>query len=100
MPAEMLRLLEPEAVTAGLLYLVSEQAPSRAVLAAGAGCFGRAILYETSGIYLAPEERTPEAVAARWDEISDPARQEELTGGFRQTERFLRRAAAAMGIEV
>ena len=100
MPAEMLRLLDPEAVTAGLLYLVSEQAPNRAVLAAGAGCFGRAILYETAGVYLPPEERTPEAVAARWGEISDPAGQAELSGGFQQSERFLRRAAAAMGIEL
>ncbi len=100
MPAEMLRLLEPEAVTAGLLYLVSDQGPNRAVLAAGAGCFGRAILYETAGVYLPPEERTPEAVAERWSEISDPAGQEELSGGFQQTERFLRRAAAAMGLEI
>jgi NAD(P)-dependent dehydrogenase (short-subunit alcohol dehydrogenase family) len=60
--------LGPELVTPGLLYLVSEAAPTRMILAAGAGGFERANV--TQGIRATGEE-APEQVAARIDEISD-----------------------------
>lgn len=98
MPEEMLALLQPEAITPGVLYLVSEDAPSRTILCAGAGCFARTLVTETDGIYLAPDERTPEAVAAQFDAISDPANAQTLTSAFEQTGKFVRRAAREMGI--
>ena len=65
-----LDLLGPEMVTPGLLHLVSEDAPSRCILAAGAGGFERAYVTLTQGAWIAGED-APEQVAARFDEISD-----------------------------
>lgn len=65
-----LDLLEPERVTPGLLYLVSEAAPSRCILAAGAGGFERAYVTLTQGIYAAGEDAADQ-VAGQFDAISD-----------------------------
>jgi NAD(P)-dependent dehydrogenase (short-subunit alcohol dehydrogenase family) len=86
---ELLDRLDPSAVSPGLLFLVSEDAPSRVVLCAGAGSFARYVAVETPGIYLPPEERTPEAIAARFDEISDPTGGRELNSAFDQTMKFV-----------
>jgi NAD(P)-dependent dehydrogenase (short-subunit alcohol dehydrogenase family) len=67
-----LDLLGPERVTPGLLYLVSEEAPSRCILTAGAGGFERAYVTLTQGDWIAGED-APEQVAARFAEISDRA---------------------------
>ena len=64
--------LGPELVTPGLLYLVSEDAPTRMILAAGAGGFERAYFTLTQGIRATGED-APEQVAARIAEISDRA---------------------------
>ena len=65
-----LELLSPDRVTPGLLYLVSEDAPSRCILAAGAGGFERAYVTLTQGIYAAGDDAAEQA-AARFDAISD-----------------------------
>lgn len=100
MPDEMLAVLKPETITPGVLYLVSEDAPSRCILAAGAGCFARTMVYETAGIYLDSEYNTPESVAAQFDQISAPEGQEALQNAFAQTEAFAARAATAQGIKL
>lgn len=100
MSPEALDLLQPESVTAGLLVLVSEDAPNREILAAGAGAFARTIVYETDGFYLRPEELTPENVAANWEMITDPSGQKEFTQGSEQTVKFLTKAAGALGIKL
>ncbi len=71
LPAPMLELLKPEAVTPGLLYLVSEDAPTRAILCAGAGTFERAYVSLTSGVHLGSGADAAELVAANFDAISD-----------------------------
>lgn len=65
-----LELLGPETVSPGLLYLVSEDAPSRCILTAGAGGFERAYVTITQGIRAVGED-APEQVAARFGDISD-----------------------------
>lgn len=100
MKPALLELLAPEAVTAGLLYLVSEDAPNRAILSAGAGTFARAAIYETSGVHLTPEQCTPEGVAAHWAEITATAGQAEYTSGSDQTVNLLTKAAQNLGIEL
>ena len=67
-----LEALAPALVTPGLLYLVSRDAPSRAILAAGAGGFERAYVTLTQGDFIAGDD-APEQVAARFDAISDRA---------------------------
>ena len=67
-----LEALGPELVTPGLLYLVSQDAPSRVILGAGAGGFERAYVTLTQGVHITGED-APEQVAARFDQISDRA---------------------------
>ncbi|WP_029086799.1 SDR family NAD(P)-dependent oxidoreductase [Brevundimonas aveniformis] len=62
--------LRPELVTPGLLHLVSENAPTRAILAAGAGGFEAAHITLTQGIYAAGPDAA-EQVAARWAEVQN-----------------------------
>ncbi|HEY0103946.1 MAG TPA: SDR family NAD(P)-dependent oxidoreductase [Brevundimonas sp.] len=65
-----LDLLGPDTVSPGLLHLVSEDAPTRCILAAGGGGFERAYVTLTQGIRAVGED-APEQVAARFAEISD-----------------------------
>ncbi|MBM2290855.1 SDR family NAD(P)-dependent oxidoreductase [Sulfitobacter pseudonitzschiae] len=99
MPPEALELLKPETITPGVLYLVSDDGPSRKILGAGAGHFALTRVYETAGA-LIEGDITPEAVAAQWDAISAPEGQEELNDAFGQTRKFALSAAKAKGIKL
>jgi NAD(P)-dependent dehydrogenase (short-subunit alcohol dehydrogenase family) len=98
LPAEAAALLAPETITPGLLYLVSEDAPSRFIMGAGAGSFAQTRVYETKGITLMEGDNTPEAIAARVADISDPQGQEELPDAFSQTKKYALTAAQARGL--
>ena len=65
-----LEALGPELVSPGLMYLVSEDAPSRVILAAGAGGFERAYVTLTQGDYATGPDAL-EQIAERFDAISD-----------------------------
>ncbi len=67
-----LEALGPELVTPGLLYLVSQDAPTRCILGAGAGGFERAYVTLTQGIRVVGDDAL-EQIAARFTEISDRA---------------------------
>jgi NAD(P)-dependent dehydrogenase (short-subunit alcohol dehydrogenase family) len=71
MPEAVLSLLEPSAVTPGLLALVGENAPTRAILCAGAGGFERAYVTLTEGAFIGQPEDAAERVVAEWDAIAD-----------------------------
>ena len=71
MPEAVLNLLRPETVTPGLLALVAEDAPTRAILCAGAGAFERAHVTLTPGVFVGLPEDAAEQVAAQFDAISD-----------------------------
>ncbi|HPU15528.1 MAG TPA: SDR family NAD(P)-dependent oxidoreductase, partial [Polymorphobacter sp.] len=71
MPPAMLAKMGPETVAPAALYLVSEEAPTNVVMNAGGGGFERAYVTLTRGIHVAPEDLTPETIAARFEEISD-----------------------------
>jgi NAD(P)-dependent dehydrogenase (short-subunit alcohol dehydrogenase family) len=71
MPEAVLKLLRPEAVTPGLLALVAEDAPTRAILCAGAGAFERAHITLTEGVFVGLRGDAAEQVAQAWDDISD-----------------------------
>jgi NAD(P)-dependent dehydrogenase (short-subunit alcohol dehydrogenase family) len=91
-------LMTPESVTPGVLFLVSENAPSRVILGAGAGVFAVTHIGETPGVYLDESERTPETIAARFAEISDAETAEPLKDAFSQTMKFVAAAAKAKGV--
>ena len=70
------------------------------ILGAGAGAFAQTRVYETQGITLTDEDLTPERVAARFAEVSDPSGQEELTDAFSQTKKYALSAAQARGLKL
>ena len=87
-------------MTPGVLFLVSENAPSKAILGAGAGCFSAVHIYETPAVFLGGAVATVDDVAANWDKISNPAGETPLDGAFGQTGKFAAAAAAALGVEL
>jgi NAD(P)-dependent dehydrogenase (short-subunit alcohol dehydrogenase family) len=92
---DLLALFAPEAVTPAVLALASEDAPSRAILAAGAGGFERAYVTLTQGVFIAPGEDAAERVMASLAAISD--RRDELVpeSGFEQGKLETDKAAQA-----
>jgi NAD(P)-dependent dehydrogenase (short-subunit alcohol dehydrogenase family) len=82
-------MLTPESITPGVLFLVSPDAPSRVMLAAGAGSFARTLVTETVGVHFAKDQRTPEIIAAAFDKISDPDGEVTLTSAFQQTDKLV-----------
>lgn len=70
-PAELFEAFAPEKVVPAALFLVSEDAPTNAIVGAGAGVFQSSYLTLTPGVALSGEELSPEGVAARWEEITD-----------------------------
>jgi NAD(P)-dependent dehydrogenase (short-subunit alcohol dehydrogenase family) len=93
MPEPVLALLRPETVSPGLLHLVSEDAPTRAILCAGAGSFERAHVTLTQGIFVGDGPDAPEQVAARFGEISDRTDEMVPESGAAQGARELTKAS-------
>jgi NAD(P)-dependent dehydrogenase (short-subunit alcohol dehydrogenase family) len=94
LPPGVSDLMKPEAVTPAALYLVSEDAPRRTILNATAGGFSRTLIHETEGIFLNADEQTPEAIAARFGDISDEAGQHLYSEGGAQVMKFVGKAMA------
>jgi NAD(P)-dependent dehydrogenase (short-subunit alcohol dehydrogenase family) len=94
---QLLGLLTPESIAPGALFLVSEQAPNKTILAAGAGVFAVARMKESAGVYLPEDARTPEAVAERWSEISDMSDPVVTASAFDQTKRYAAMAGTELG---
>ena len=73
MPEAVLAALKPEAVVPAMLVLVSQEAPTRAILCAGAGTFEAAHITMTQGVWLGTDASTPERLAQRLAEVTDRA---------------------------
>lgn len=97
---ELNDLLTVESVTAALVYLASNDAPSRVILCAGAGVYAATHIYETEGVFLPPEQQTPENVAANIDKILDATAQVVMPEGGEQVIKFSKKAADALGIKL
>jgi NAD(P)-dependent dehydrogenase (short-subunit alcohol dehydrogenase family) len=67
---EDLALLQPTCVSPGLVALVTEDAPTRTILLAGAGGFEQAHITMTKGIFLTPEGLTAETVIGHMAEVA------------------------------
>jgi short-subunit dehydrogenase involved in D-alanine esterification of teichoic acids len=100
MPPNVLSLLDPESVTPAVVFMASDAAPTRQIIAAGAGVFAKVVVQETPGVFLPTEDRDAEHVAAAWEQIADTDGQSELSAGGDQTMKFLAKAAAELGIEL
>lgn len=81
--------LSPDFVSSGLLALVVADAPTRAILCAGAGHFARSNVTLTQGAFIGRDANAPRAVIANWSKISDRAGELVPDYGFMQMEREL-----------
>jgi NAD(P)-dependent dehydrogenase (short-subunit alcohol dehydrogenase family) len=97
LPEAMLALLEPERVSAGLMHLLSADAPTRAILCAGAGGFERAHITLTQGVFVGAADDAAEQVAERFEEISAHDGETVPQSGSAQGEWEVRKALAAHG---
>lgn len=71
LPDAMFEAFAPEKVAPAALYLVSDDAPTNAIVGAGAGVFQAAYITLTPGKFLTGDELSPEGVAANWAQIVD-----------------------------
>ncbi|WP_262692733.1 SDR family NAD(P)-dependent oxidoreductase [Kordiimonas aestuarii] len=92
---EALVQLSPDLVSSGLLALAQDNAPTRAILCAGAGYFARANITLTEGLYIGGGESAGENVIAHWDGISDRTGEIVPAYGLIQSERELAGASLA-----
>lgn len=90
--AEALELLGPEKVSPGLLALVEDDAPSRAILCAGAGHFAAAHITLTKGIHVGHGAKTAQDVVEDWRAIVERDGEAVPKYGFMQMERELESA--------
>jgi len=90
-PPPMAERLKPDYVTPGVVYLCSEEAPTGAVLTAGAGVFALARIFETEGAYLGEGGLSAEEVRDNWAQITAETGQQAYFNGGEQTAKFMRR---------
>jgi NAD(P)-dependent dehydrogenase (short-subunit alcohol dehydrogenase family) len=98
LPPEALKLLQPEAVTPGVLWLVSEDAPTRQILCAGGGSFEVAHVTLTQGINTGLVPDAAEKVAALKDKLVDRAGETVPGTGFEQAQLELNKAGVTIKV--
>lgn len=89
-----LELLDPALVSPGLLALVGEDAPTRAILCAGAGHFACADVTLSEGRHVGAADDAGEQLVVRWADISDREAAIVPAYGFTQAERELASAGS------
>ena len=89
---DSLALLDPSLVSPALLPLVGEDAPTRAIVCAGAGHFATANVTLTEGVYVGLRPDAGEQLCSRWAEAADRTGEIVPAYGFTQAERELAKA--------
>lgn len=87
LPEGAAEALAPERVTPAALFLVSENAPSKTIIGAGAGVFARIKIMETPGMYLG-ENANVDDLAACWDDIANQEGSRSLEAAWAQTQKY------------
>ena len=100
LPPQALALMRPEAITPAVDFLLSEDAPTRTIMGAGAGSFAVIKIMETEGVNLPPpigrRMRSPR-ISPR---SSDMSKAKALQGAFEQTQKYVAQAAARAGMKL
>jgi NAD(P)-dependent dehydrogenase (short-subunit alcohol dehydrogenase family) len=96
-PDGVYKLLTPESVSPGVVFLVGPDAPSRTILTAGGGAFAVYKGFETDGISLLPDKLSPEGIAAAWETIKNEDGMKIFASGFEQASKFAIKAAEGKG---
>ena len=97
LPPQMAERLKPDFVTPGVMYLVSDDAPTGAILTAGAGVFALSKIYETEGVYLGEGGLSAEEVRDNWSKIEDPTGHKAYFQGGEQVQKFIRKMSEKVG---
>jgi NAD(P)-dependent dehydrogenase (short-subunit alcohol dehydrogenase family) len=92
--AESLNQLDPALVSPALLPLVVEDAPTRAIVCAGAGHFARAYVTLTPGEYIGGGLDAGQRLQTAWNSVSDQTGSVIPDYGFTQAEREVASAEA------
>ena len=96
-PEEAFKAFNPDNVVPAALYLVSEDAPTNAIVGAGAGVFQSAWVTMNQGVLLPEGARTVDDFAAAWPKISDRTGDKPVQNGFEQSQHAMEMLAAAAG---
>lgn len=92
LPQAQLDLLRPELVSPAVLALVSEDAPTRTIVCAGAGSFEVANVTLTQGIHLGGQPQSAEALLAQWPRVTNREGEMVPAQGFDQSRLELKKA--------
>jgi len=87
LPEASLKRLDPALVSPALLALVRDDAPTRAIVCAGAGHFARAYVTLSQGVRLGGGDDAGERAISQWQQISDRSGDVVPAYGFLQVER-------------
>ena len=83
-PEEAYKAFSPDKVAPAALFLVSDDAPTNAIVGAGAGVYQSAWVTMNKGVLLPEAEQTVEGFAAAWSQISDRSADEVFSMGSLQ----------------
>ena len=96
-PEQAFKLFAPENVVPAALYLVSEDAPTNAIVGAGGGGYHSAWVMMNDAVWLPEDERTVEGFAAHWAEISAQNNLVAPNSGAEQSGAILKAMQKVMG---
>jgi len=97
MPAEVLRALQPEAVVPAMLVLASAEAPTRAILCAGAGSVEAAHITLTQGAWIGIDESADVRLQQHLAEVLDRSHETVPGSGSAQGQHEVGRAMVMLG---
>ena len=98
LPPEALARLTPESVSAGLLSLVGDDAPTRMILLAGAGSFECAHVTMTHGVHIDDAHDAAELLCDRLDAVRARAGEVVPESGWEQYRLELSKGEAESGV--
>jgi hypothetical protein len=84
---DALAALSPDKVSPGLIALVGDEAPTRAILCAGAGHFAAANITLTQGKFLGEGPDVADAIVAAWPAITERTNELVPAAGLTQSQR-------------
>jgi len=95
-PEAAFKMFGPENVVPAALFLVSDDAPTNAIVGAGAGAYHSAWVTMNTAVVLPQAERTVEGFAEHWAQISDRTGDFVPQSGAEQSQAILVQLQAAM----
>jgi NAD(P)-dependent dehydrogenase (short-subunit alcohol dehydrogenase family) len=79
-PDDLLKQLKPELISSGVVFLASDDAPTGAIIEAGAGYFAKVQIVEGKGVKLGVDA-TADDFAANWEKIADVSEAKPFNSG-------------------